>query len=100
LTETCRVPASPPFVHCFRPSPKRELSSRPRHSLRVCCCCRDLQSTDQRETEPNSAQCEVSASAEGRSMLAQATAGRCPEQWSNPRKETHTAAFDSVPRSH
>src|ERR1700756_4513488 len=44
-TETCRAPASPPFVYCFHPSPKQELGSHPRCSLRVCCCCPGLRST-------------------------------------------------------
>ncbi len=59
-----------------------------------------LRSPGRRGTAPSSARYEVLASAEGCSMLAQVTAGRCPEQLSSPRRETRTAGFDSAPRSH
>ena len=53
------APASPPFVYCFRPSPKQELGSHPRCSLRVCCCCPGLRSPGRRGTAPSSARYEV-----------------------------------------
>src|SRR5260370_7553321 len=87
-TETCRAPASPPFVFCFRPSPKQELGSHPRCSLRVCCCCPGLRSPGRRGTAPSSARYEVLPTAAACSILPQLTPATCPDHLPSPPSKT------------